>query len=104
MPSFTPPPGQQAEHKADLVFVGSMDWLPNIDGCNYFVRDILPIIRKKRPDCTVGIVGRSPGSGILEMAREDAKILVSVRFRIFVPIFGGARFRLFHCELVAGQG
>ena len=29
---------------SDLVFLGSMDWLPNIDGVNYFVREILPLI------------------------------------------------------------
>jgi glycosyltransferase involved in cell wall biosynthesis len=75
--SFTRPKDQTFEHKADLVFVGSMDWLPNIDGCNYFVREILPLIRRKRPNFTLAIVGRSPGSGILEMARTDPGILVS---------------------------
>ena len=33
---FRRPP--DAPHKADLVFVGSMDWLPNSDGVNYFVQ------------------------------------------------------------------
>jgi len=90
VPSFTPPKDQPAEHKADLVFVGSMDWLPNIDGCNYFVREILPLIRRQRPDCTVGIVGRSPGSGILEMARADPKILVSGTVPDIRPYFWGS--------------
>lgn len=90
VPSFTPPKDQPAEHKADFVFVGSMDWLPNIDGCNYFVRQILPIIRRQRPDCTVGIVGRSPGSGILEMARADSKILVSGTVSDIRPYFWGS--------------
>jgi glycosyltransferase involved in cell wall biosynthesis len=74
--SFTPN-GRSFHQKTDLIFVGSMDWLPNIDGCNYFVREILPLIRKQRPHCTLAIVGRSPGSGILEMARTDPGILVS---------------------------
>src|ERR1035437_6328793 len=39
---------------ADLVFVGSMDWLPNVDGILYFVREILPLIRQVRP--TIGFV------------------------------------------------
>lgn len=90
VPLFTPPKDQTAERKADLVFVGSMDWLPNIDGCNYFVREILPLIRRKRPDCTVGIVGRSPGSGILEMARADSKILVSGTVADIRPYFWGS--------------
>jgi glycosyltransferase involved in cell wall biosynthesis len=88
--SFTPPPNREADHKADLVFVGSMDWLPNIDGCNYFVREILPVIRRRRPNCTFAIVGRSPGSGILEMARSDPKILVSGTVADIRPYFWGS--------------
>jgi glycosyltransferase involved in cell wall biosynthesis len=88
--SFTPPKDQPFDHKADLVFVGSMDWLPNIDGCNYFVREILPLIRQKRPKCTFAIVGRSPGSGILEMARADPGILVSGTVPDIRPYFWGS--------------
>jgi glycosyltransferase involved in cell wall biosynthesis len=88
--SFSPPRDRKVEHKADLVFVGSMDWLPNIDGCNYFVREILPLIRQKRPDCTFAIVGRSPGSGILEMAQADPKILVSGTVPDIRPYFWGS--------------
>jgi polysaccharide biosynthesis protein PslH len=88
--SFTPPNGHENAHKADLVFVGSMDWLPNIDGCNYFVKEILPLIRKKRPDCTLAIVGRSPGSGVLEMARNDSRIFVSGTVPDIRPYFWGS--------------
>ena len=49
--------------KADLVFVGSMDWLPNSDGVNYFVREILPLIWQRKPDCTLAIVGRIAVAG-----------------------------------------
>ena len=47
---FRRPP--EVQPKADLVFLGSMDWLPNIDGIEYFVREILPLIRKRMPECT----------------------------------------------------
>ncbi|MBV8811984.1 MAG: glycosyltransferase, partial [Acidobacteriaceae bacterium] len=33
----------------DLVFVGSMDWMPNIDGMRWFLDEIFPIIRRRRP-------------------------------------------------------
>jgi glycosyltransferase involved in cell wall biosynthesis len=90
VPSFTPPRERENGHKADLVFVGSMDWLPNIDGCNYFVKEILPLIREKRPECTLAIVGRSPGSSILEMARNDPKIFVSGTVPDIRPYFWGS--------------
>src|SRR5258706_468040 len=49
---------------ADLVFVGSMDWLPNVDGVTWFVREVLPRLRNRHPDCTVAIVGRSPDRAV----------------------------------------
>ncbi|MGA9567941.1 MAG: glycosyltransferase [Candidatus Korobacteraceae bacterium] len=66
-----------APRTADLVFVGSMDWLPNSDGVNYFVREILPLIWQRRPDCTLAIVGRSPSSSMLALAQQDARIKVT---------------------------
>lgn len=65
---FAPPP--EHPRKTDLVFVGSMDWLPNIDGVRYFVREILPLIRRRRPACSVAIVGKSPSAEILALTRR----------------------------------
>jgi len=66
-----------AARTADLVFVGSMDWLPNSDGVNYFVRQILPLIWQRKPDCTLAVVGRAPSSAMLGIAREDSRIQVT---------------------------
>jgi glycosyltransferase involved in cell wall biosynthesis len=88
--SFTPPATGTHDRGADLVFVGSMDWLPNIDGCSYFVSEILPLIWKSKPECTVAIVGRSPGAGILEMAQRDKRILVSGTVPDIRPYFWGS--------------
>ena len=66
-----------AARTADLVFVGSMDWLPNSDGVNYFVREILPLIWQRKPDCTLAVVGRAPSSAMLAMVREESRIQVT---------------------------
>jgi len=62
---------------ADLIFVGSMDWMPNIDGAEWFVREVLPLIRRRRPDCTLAIVGRRPSPAISRLAEMDARITVT---------------------------
>ena len=64
-------------HVADLVFLGSMDWMPNVDGVGYFVREILPRIRERKPDCTVAVVGRSPFPEIAALPATDPKIQVT---------------------------
>jgi polysaccharide biosynthesis protein PslH len=70
-------PARPVPRLADVVFVGSMDWLPNVDAVIYFVRDILPLIRRKKPECRLAIVGRMPPPGIVALAEGDARILVT---------------------------
>src|SRR5439155_21240770 len=70
------PSEPRPSHGADLVFVGSMDWLPNVDGVQYFVREVLPSIRRRRPECTLAIVGRTPPPTVIQLA-EDPRIHVT---------------------------
>ena len=56
----------------DLVFVGSMDWMPNIDGMRWFLAQVFPLIRKEKPDCRLAIVGRNPSQALLEAAKDPA--------------------------------
>jgi sugar transferase (PEP-CTERM/EpsH1 system associated) len=75
---FFRPPEQPVEPKADLVFLGSMDWMPNIDGVQWFVRDILPLIHSRRPDTRVAIVGRKPSPEILALAGDRIHVTGTV--------------------------
>ncbi|MGE5647751.1 MAG: glycosyltransferase [Acidobacteriota bacterium] len=65
---FSPPP--EPVRGAELVFVGSMDWLPNIDGVAWFVREVWPAIRSRRPQTTLAIVGRTPPPKIVALAGQ----------------------------------
>ncbi len=43
-----------------LVFVGQMSWFPNRDGIEWFLADVLPLIRARRP-ATLTVIGQSGG-------------------------------------------
>lgn len=49
---------------SDLVFVGALDYRPNIDGVLWFHREVWPALRAKHPELTWNIVGRRPGAEI----------------------------------------
>jgi glycosyltransferase involved in cell wall biosynthesis len=83
-------PGEHAP-VADLSFVGSMDWLPNVDGVKYFVREVLPLIRASKPGCTFAIAGRTPPPDILELARADPSVIVTGTVPDVRPYFWGAK-------------
>jgi polysaccharide biosynthesis protein PslH len=71
---FERPPAPARRY--DLVFVGSMDWMPNIDGVRWFFDEVLPLIRLKKPDCRVVIVGRRPPPSIAAEA-DDSLITIT---------------------------
>jgi len=77
--------------ETDLVFVGSMDWMPNVDGVQYFVREILPLIRRERPQCTLTVVGRKPGPDILALAKLDPQIRITGTVPDVRPHLWGSR-------------
>lgn len=70
-------PRESKPMETDLVFVGSMDWMPNIDGAHFFLDEILPRIRRKRPACSLTIVGRLPPASLLRRVEDDAKLRVT---------------------------
>ena len=62
-----------------LVFTGSMDWLPNEDAMQFFIREIMPRIRQRVPDVTLTVVGRDPFPSLIEQSRRDPAIIVTGR-------------------------
>ena len=70
-------PRSRAEPASDLVFVGAMDWLPNIDGMKFFTASILPLFHRVFPECTVAIVSRAPDPEIRAKAAADPRITVT---------------------------
>lgn len=50
-----------ATNSKRILFVGTLDYDPNIDAVIHFVRAILPILRRRYPDISFQIVGSNPG-------------------------------------------
>lgn len=70
-------PRRPHEKRYDLVFVGSMDWPANEDGVGWFVRDVLPRIRKRRPSCSLAVVGRNPQPSVYKLAERTDRMSVT---------------------------
>lgn len=72
-PSNEPDPGAQ------VVFCGVMDYAPNERGVLWFVREVWPIVRRRRPDARFTIVGTNPTKRLLSACRGDSTIEVTGR-------------------------
>ncbi|HUS09702.1 MAG TPA: glycosyltransferase [Pyrinomonadaceae bacterium] len=76
---FFRPRGGVPREPHNLVFTGSMDWLPNEDAIQYFIREVMPRVRQSVPDVTLTVVGRNPYPSLIEQARRDPAIIVTGR-------------------------
>jgi glycosyltransferase involved in cell wall biosynthesis len=73
------PRGHERREPRNLVFTGSMDWLPNQDAVLYFADRIIPLIKRLVPDVTLTVVGRNPYPGLIELSKRDPSITVTGR-------------------------
>lgn len=53
-----------------IIFTGQMDYRPNIEAVEHFVRSVLPAIRNDHPDARLAIVGRAPTAAVRSLAGE----------------------------------
>lgn len=63
-------PAPERAEPGHLVFTGVMDYLPNADGCIWFVREILPRVRARHPRVRFSIVGSRPTAAVRALAGE----------------------------------
>jgi len=66
---YTPDPS--CAEPRHLVFTGVMDYFPNVDGCIWFAKEILPMVRAKVPQAHFTIVGSKPTPEVKALASLD---------------------------------
>ena len=60
---------------SDVIFVGSFLHTPNIEGMNWFVRNIMPKLVKKKPNIIVTVVGQGPPGFLFNAFEENIRVL-----------------------------
>jgi glycosyltransferase involved in cell wall biosynthesis len=61
-----------------VVFVGAMDWEPNVDGVEYFCQEIWPDVVGAVPEARFRIVGRNPDRRVQALAGSSVEVTGSV--------------------------
>jgi glycosyltransferase involved in cell wall biosynthesis len=85
-----------------IIFVGSLNWYPNVDAVLFLLRELWPAAKARHPDLRLDIVGSAPPSSVLSLAAE----LKDVRVHGFVndvrPLMNAAT--LYVCPIRDGGG
>ncbi len=87
-----------------MLFVGNFRHPPNLEGLAYFREEVLPLVRKTRPEARLVVVGADPPETLLGMPTEDGVEFlgpvgdirdVLSRYSVFVaPILSGSGIRV----------
>ncbi len=51
-----------------VVFTGSMDWLPNVEGIEWLLREVWPAVAKGVPRASLKVIGRDPPAHLVRAA------------------------------------
>ncbi|MGA7080209.1 MAG: glycosyltransferase family 4 protein [Terriglobales bacterium] len=95
-----------------VTFIGAMDWEPNVDGVEFFCKEVWPAIKSEVPEARLRIVGRNPVRrvekwasdsvevtgrvpSVVEHLRESAVVIVPLR------IGGGTRLKIYEAMAAA---
>ena len=100
--------GRETPRANNLVFTGSMDWMPNEDAILWFADAILPRVRAAVPDVTLTVVGRHPPPRVRALADAGLGIEVTgsvpdvrpymeraAAFVVPIRIGGGTRLKVY---------
>jgi len=63
-------PAPELAEPKHIVFTGVMDYLPNVDGCVWFAKDVLPRLRERCGDVRFTIIGADPSAEVLELEQQ----------------------------------
>jgi polysaccharide biosynthesis protein PslH len=96
--------------RRSILFVGSMDYHANINGVEWFTREVWPSISARNPALDFVIAGRNPGPGIRDLASgrvrvtgtvDDVRPLYGSAAAVVVPLHVGSGTRLKILEAMA---
>ena len=93
------------EEFPSLFHIGAMDWLPNIEGIEWFLKEIWPSVNEKFPDLKFYLAGRKMPESMLQTKHknvivvgeiQDANEFMSSKSIMIVPLLtaGGIRVKI----------
>jgi len=61
-----------------IVFTGAMDYRPNVEAVTWFAKEVMPLMRRHRPDLCFYIVGSRPSAEVCNLACESITVTGTV--------------------------
>ena len=95
-----------------LLFVGSMDYHANVSGVTHFIHNILPLLKERKRNVKLRVVGKNPPKKLIDLKSESVEIVGTVddvrpylykAAVVVVPLLVGGGTRLKILEAMAAK-
>lgn len=63
-------PSNTPRDSATAMFMGDYKYFPNTDAAMYFIKEIMPLIRNKRPDFRLTLIGKDPTPELVAISND----------------------------------
>ena len=97
-----PPTFESYQRPPNLHFIGSLDWLPNLEGLHWFLNEVWPLIHRRCPEIEFHVAGRNMPHSIRQLSMQNVIIhgevdsscaFVSAHSISIVPLLSGGGMR-----------
>ncbi len=85
-----------------VIFVGTMNWYPNVQAMLHFLRNIWPGLKVRVPAATMDIIGSNPPSNIRRLAESLPDVTIHGYLPDVRPLLDSAA--VFACPIMDGGG
>jgi glycosyltransferase involved in cell wall biosynthesis len=96
------PVSKETQSKNALLFTGVMGYRPNHESMVYFIKEILPLVRKKIPDIFLIIAGKDPMPELQSLAKRVPRIKLTGFVQDLRPYFNESM--IYVAPIVSGAG
>jgi len=95
-------PVRVASARQSLIFVGSMNWYPNVSAVRFLLAHVWPSLKRAVPDLRLDIVGSAPPQSIRDLAADAGDVTVHGFVTDVRPLMSAAT--LYVCPISDGGG
>lgn len=94
---------EESEPVDDICFIGALDWIPNVEGLNWFLNNVWPKLSDKFPHLKLHVAGRNTPDNLKNLNINnvivhgevpDAIDFVKQYSMMIVPLFSGSGMRV----------
>lgn len=91
------------KHPLSMCFIGSLDWMPNLEGLDWFLEHVWPKVKATYPNLKMHVAGRNTPSKIKQLEAGElhihGEVASAIRFIsdhpiMIVPLFSGSGMRV----------